>query len=87
MKKYLILVLIVLLIGALIIGVPAAKEGKVPHGRVAKAENVVLEYFDYASAQNWESAQSCCLIDSVAYLDTLMTKAALERGLGSYIWE
>ena len=51
MKKYLILVLIVLVMGALIIGVPAAKEGKVPHGP-AGGSNIAHAYL-YEKDAEW----------------------------------
>ncbi|MBA7541700.1 hypothetical protein ES705_34016 [subsurface metagenome] len=52
MKKYLILVLIVLVMSALIIGVPAAKEGKVPHGP-AGGSNIAHAYL-YEKDSIWD---------------------------------
>jgi hypothetical protein len=52
MKKYLILVLIVLLIGALVIGVLAAKPGNVPHGP-AGGSNIAHAYL-YEKDENWD---------------------------------
>ena len=52
MKKYLILVLIVLLIGALFIGVLAAKPGNVPHGP-AGGSNIAHAYL-YEKDANWD---------------------------------
>ena len=63
MKKYLILVLIVLLMGALFIGVPAAKEGNVPqkpagnsniaHMYLYEKENFVEGGWDIVNGGAW----------------------------------
>ena len=52
MKKYLIVVLIVLVIGALFIGVLAEKPGNVPHGPAGKS-NIAHAYL-YEKDAEWE---------------------------------
>ena len=52
MKKYLILVLIVLVMGALVIGVLAAKPGNVPHGP-AGGSNIAHAYLYEKDPSDW----------------------------------